>query len=60
MITVAVTEKSLIKIKKEMEAAHAGASHSLCFRATEEAVFSKMFSTRCHQVNKTRKQLLEP
>ena len=48
MITVAVTEKSLIKIKKEMEAAHAGASHSLCFRATEEAVFSKMFSTRCH------------
>ena len=32
-----------------MEAAHAGASHSLCFRATEEAMFSQMFSTRCHQ-----------
>lgn len=25
------------------------ANHSLCFRATEEALFSNMFSTRCHQ-----------
>ena len=34
-----------------MDSAHPGASHSLCFRATEEAMFSKMFETRCHQVN---------
>ena len=40
-----------------MEAVNVGASHSLCIRATEEAVFSKMFSTRCHSVNKSTTKL---
>ena len=28
---------------------HQQASHSLCFRATEEAIFQKMFSSKCEK-----------